>query len=109
MVRLSDARMSGTSYGTCVLHIAPESFVGGPLAFVRDGDIIELDVPGRRLTLRVAGRGAGAPPGRLDAARAASIRAASAASTPSTSRRPTRGAISISWRGPRRFAEPEIH
>ena len=54
MVRLSDARMSGTSYGTCVLHIAPESFVGGPLAFVRDGDIIELDVPGRRLTLRVA-------------------------------------------------------
>ena len=54
MVRLSDARMSGTSYGTCVLHIAPESFVGGPLAFVRDGDIIELDVPGRRLTLRVS-------------------------------------------------------
>ena len=53
MVRLSDARMSGTSYGTCVLHIAPESFVGGPLAFVRDGDIIELDVPGRRLTLQV--------------------------------------------------------
>jgi dihydroxyacid dehydratase/phosphogluconate dehydratase len=53
MVRLSDARMSGTSYGTCVLHIAPESFVGGPLAFVRDGDIIELDVPGRSLTLRV--------------------------------------------------------
>ena len=54
MVRISDARMSGTSYGACVLHVAPESFVGGPLAFVRDGDIIELDVPGRRLTLRVA-------------------------------------------------------
>ena len=53
MVRISDARMSGTSYGTCVLHVAPESFVGGPLAFVRDGDIIELDVPGRRLTLKV--------------------------------------------------------
>jgi dihydroxy-acid dehydratase len=53
MVRISDARMSGTSYGACVLHVAPESFVGGPLAFVRDGDIIELDVPGRRLTLRV--------------------------------------------------------
>jgi dihydroxy-acid dehydratase len=51
MVRISDARMSGTSYGACVLHVAPESFVGGPLAFVRDGDIIELDVPGRRLTL----------------------------------------------------------
>ncbi len=54
MVRVSDARMSGTSYGACVLHVAPESFAGGPLALVRDGDIIELDVPGRRLTLRVA-------------------------------------------------------
>jgi len=53
MVRISDARMSGTSYGACVLHVAPESFVGGPLAFVRDGDIVELDVPGRRLTLQV--------------------------------------------------------
>ncbi|HEX9368904.1 MAG TPA: dihydroxy-acid dehydratase, partial [Vicinamibacterales bacterium] len=53
MVRISDARMSGTSYGACVLHIAPESFVGGPLAFVKDGDIIELDVPARRLSLRV--------------------------------------------------------
>jgi dihydroxy-acid dehydratase len=54
MVRISDARMSGTSYGACVLHVAPESFVGGPLAFVQDGDIIELDVPGRRLSLRVS-------------------------------------------------------
>jgi dihydroxy-acid dehydratase len=54
MVRISDARMSGTSYGTCILHVAPESFVGGPLAFVRDGDIIELNVPERRLTLRVS-------------------------------------------------------
>ena len=53
MVRISDARMSGTSYGACVLHVAPESFVGGPLAFVRDGDTIELDVPARRLTLHV--------------------------------------------------------
>jgi dihydroxy-acid dehydratase len=51
MVRISDARMSGTSYGTVVLHIAPESAVGGPLALVRDGDEIELDVPGRRLDL----------------------------------------------------------
>ncbi|MCG8652478.1 MAG: L-arabinonate dehydratase [Pirellulales bacterium] len=49
MVRLSDARMSGTSYGTCVLHIAPESAAGGPLALVRDGDEIEIDVPGRRI------------------------------------------------------------
>ena len=53
MVRISDARMSGTSYGTCVLHVAPESFIGGPLAFVRDGDLIELDVAARRLELRV--------------------------------------------------------
>jgi len=54
MVRVSDARMSGTAYGACILHVAPESFIGGPLAFVRDGDIIELDVPGRALTLRVS-------------------------------------------------------
>jgi dihydroxy-acid dehydratase len=54
MVRISDARMSGTSYGACVLHVAPESFVGGPLAFVRDGDVIELDVPARKLTLQVS-------------------------------------------------------
>jgi dihydroxy-acid dehydratase len=53
MVRISDARMSGTSYGTCVLHVSPESFVGGPLALVRDGDLVELDVPGRRLHLHV--------------------------------------------------------
>jgi dihydroxy-acid dehydratase len=53
MVRISDARMSGTSYGACVLHVAPESFVGGPLALVQTGDLIELDVPARRLTLRV--------------------------------------------------------
>ncbi|HXS54376.1 MAG TPA: L-arabinonate dehydratase [Usitatibacter sp.] len=53
MVRISDARMSGTSYGACVLHVTPESFVGGPLALVRDGDRIELDVPGRRLQLLV--------------------------------------------------------
>ncbi len=54
MVRISDARMSGTSYGTVVLHVAPEAAVGGPLALVRDGDEIELDVPRRRLTLRVS-------------------------------------------------------
>jgi dihydroxy-acid dehydratase len=54
MVRVSDARMSGTAYGACVLHVAPESYVGGPLAFVRDGDLIELDIPARRLTLRVS-------------------------------------------------------
>jgi len=53
MLRISDARMSGTSYGACVLHVAPESHVGGPLALVRDGDLIELDVPERKLTLKV--------------------------------------------------------
>jgi dihydroxy-acid dehydratase len=54
MLRISDARMSGTSYGACVLHIAPESHVGGPLAMVRDGDLIELDVPGRKLELKIS-------------------------------------------------------
>ncbi|MEO5765617.1 MAG: L-arabinonate dehydratase [Casimicrobiaceae bacterium] len=54
MLRISDARMSGTSYGACVLHVAPESFVGGPLEFVRDGDVIELDVDARRLQLHVS-------------------------------------------------------
>lgn len=53
MVRISDARMSGTSYGACVLHVAPESWIGGPLALVEDGDSIELDVPARTLTLHV--------------------------------------------------------
>jgi dihydroxy-acid dehydratase len=53
LVRLSDSRMSGTSYGACVLHIAPESAVGGPLALVQTGDLIELDVKNRRLHLHV--------------------------------------------------------
>jgi dihydroxy-acid dehydratase len=53
MVRISDARMSGTSYGTCVLHVSPESFVGGPLAMVKNGDLIELDVERRELNLKV--------------------------------------------------------
>ena len=54
MVRLSDARMSGTSYGTCILHISPESAIGGPLALVQDGDLIELDIEARRLELKVS-------------------------------------------------------
>jgi dihydroxy-acid dehydratase len=53
MVRISDARMSGTSYGACVLHVSPESFIGGPLALLKDGDIVELDVPERQLNMRV--------------------------------------------------------
>lgn len=53
MLRLSDARMSGTSYGACILHVAPESFVGGPLALLQTGDIVRLDLPGRRLDMLV--------------------------------------------------------
>jgi dihydroxy-acid dehydratase len=53
MVRISDARMSGTAYGACVLHVSPESYIGGPLAFVRDGDEIELDVASRKLQLLI--------------------------------------------------------
>jgi dihydroxy-acid dehydratase len=54
MLRISDARMSGTSYGACILHVAPESFVGGPLALVKTGDEIEVDVAQRRLHLHVS-------------------------------------------------------
>jgi dihydroxy-acid dehydratase len=54
MVRISDARMSGTSYGACILHVSPEAYVGGPLALARTGDTISLDVPARRLTLDVS-------------------------------------------------------
>src|SRR5271170_1744735 len=53
MVRISDARMSGTNYGACVLHVSPESFVGGPLALLKEGDIVELDVAERQLNMRV--------------------------------------------------------
>jgi len=54
MVRICDGRMSGTAYGTVVLHVAPEAAAGGPLALVQTGDEITLDVPGRRLTLGVS-------------------------------------------------------
>jgi dihydroxy-acid dehydratase len=54
MVRISDARMSGTAYGTVVLHVCPEAAVGGPLALVQDGDIIQLDVEARVLQLEVS-------------------------------------------------------
>src|SRR3954449_4960849 len=64
MVRISDARMSGTAFGTIVLHITPESAVGGPLALVRSGDMIRLDVPARSIDLLV-------DPAELDARRAA--------------------------------------
>lgn len=54
MLRISDARMSGTSYGACVLHVAPESYVGGPLALLRTGDIVRLDLAERRLDMLVS-------------------------------------------------------
>lgn len=54
MVRISDARMSGTSFGACVLHVAPESYVGGPLALLRTGDMVELDIPARSLNMLVS-------------------------------------------------------
>ena len=69
MVRISDARMSGTAYGTVVLHVAPEAAAGGPLALVQDGDMIELDVPQPPPAPGRDRRGAGAPPRRLDSAR----------------------------------------
>ena len=53
MLRISDCRMSGTSFGACVLHVAPESFIGGPLALVQTGDVIQLDIPARRLDMLV--------------------------------------------------------
>ena len=53
MVRISDCRMSGTAYGTCILHISPEAAIGGPLALVKDGDIIELNINDRELNLLV--------------------------------------------------------
>jgi dihydroxyacid dehydratase/phosphogluconate dehydratase len=55
MIRISDARMSGTSYGACILHVAPESYVGGPLALTRTGDMVSVDVPARRIHLEVSG------------------------------------------------------
>jgi len=54
MVRISDARMSGTAYGTVILHVSPEAAAGGPLGLVRTGDMIELDVDARRLHLDVS-------------------------------------------------------
>ena len=78
MVRISDARMSGTAFGTVVLHVTPEASAGGPLALVRDGDIITLDSTRRRLDLAVddAELASAAPPGR----RRQSPRAATSAS-----------------------------
>ena len=53
MVRISDARMSGTSYGACILHVAPESFIGGPLSILQNGDLVEIDVNKRAINMLV--------------------------------------------------------
>ena len=73
MVRLSDARMSGTSYGACILHVSPEAFIGGTLALVKNGDLISLDVADRSLNLDVSDQELAkrraewkAPPGRFE-------------------------------------------
>ena len=78
MVRISDARMSGTSYGACVLHVAPESAVGGPLALVQDGDEIELDVPGAPADAARRRRGTGQAARRVAGRRRRSTSAATA-------------------------------
>ena len=98
MVRLSDARMSGTSYGACILHVAPEAYIGGPLALVRNGDIDRArrrrahDQP-RCPEAELAN--AAAPPGRR---RSRATSAAMAGCSPGTSSRRTRAATSISWK-----------
>ena len=81
MLRISDARMSGTSYGACVLHVAPESAIGGPLALVHDGDLITLDVPARTLTLEVSDEELAAPPRRVETRAAPRTSAATARSS----------------------------
>ena len=111
MVRLSDSRMSGTSYGACILHVSPESYIGGPLALVRTGDMISLDVDKRTHRHERLRRGAGqaaAPRGRSPS-RATS--AAMAGCSPATSSRPTKAATSTSSRpaSARPCAEPSIY
>lgn len=97
MLRLSDARMSGTSYGGCLLHCSPESAVGGPLALVKTGDRITVDVPARRIHLEVSDselatrRAAWTPRPRATSAAMAGCSAA-------ISCRPMRDAILIFWR-----------
>ena len=104
MMRISDARMSGTSYGACILHVSPEAAIGGPLALVRTGDLIEVDVEARQLNLLVAEDElrAAAPSGSPSRRR----RAATAACSPPTSSRPTRAATSTSCSAPTRCPIP---
>ena len=95
MVRISDARMSGTSYGTVVLHVAPESAIGGPLALVETGDEILLDVPGPQTGVTGRRRGTGSPRAAVSRRRHATTTAATAVCSWTTSRKPIWVAISI--------------
>ena len=102
MLRISDARMSGTSYGACVLHVAPESFVGGPLALLREGDVIRPRCRGA--PHRHGGERRGAKKRKANGApRKASIRAATAGSFSSTSRKRTKVATSTSSKAQRKL------
>ena len=98
MVRISDARMSGTAYGTVVLHTSPEAARGGPLAVVRTGDMIELDVPSRRLHLDVSDAELARAARGLDAAGRRGRTAAMPSSTTTTSAGPTPAPTSTSSR-----------
>ena len=100
MVRVSDARMSGTSYGACVLHVAPEAAVGGPLALVRTGDLITLDVSARTLSLHISERQVASRQASWTPPRPRFSRGYGALYT-ETSPRPTRAAIRLprqAWR-----------
>ena len=94
MLRVSDARMSGTSYGACVLHVSPESYIGGPLALLRTGDVVSIDVEMRNIRMEVSDE-------ELSRRRAEWVRrrsgtsAAMAGCSPNTSSRPARAATSI--------------
>ncbi len=95
MVRLSDARMSGTSYGACILHVSPESYVGGPLALVRTGDVIALDVEARTVNLEISDAEMAARRAALKQTPRATS-AATAGCSHATSARPTKAATSTS-------------
>ncbi len=97
MVRISDARMSGTAYGTVVLHVAPEAAAGGPLAAVRDGDWIELDCEGGRLHLDISDAELAERLAALEGKAPRACGAATSACMWTTCCKPTRDAISISW------------
>ena len=112
MVRICDGRMSGTAYGTVVLHVAPEAAAGGPLALLRTGDWIELDVANRRLDLRRPGRGACRPIAQRESRppRTPSRPAAGSASTSTTYSRPIAAPTSTSsWARAAREVTRESH